>query len=338
MIRKYGKKYGEIGKIKQSFLTENEKLVKERELIADIYKKQPLRKTCKLCGHSLNTGKEKRFISHKITYKVCSFCNHINGIYDDTPQFSEAVYCEQDYGQTYLEKDYAEFQKRTELIYRPKVQFLGEILPEKRSILEIGSGSGYFCRAASDENYDVLGIEISKKQVEYANKMIKKLLCKYVEADQIVDVVKNTKREIVAAIGSLEHIYNMSDVLGAINENKNIKYFYFSVPLFSFSAFLEMVFQDAFNRQLGGGHTHLFTLESIDYMNQKYGFEIEGQWNFGMDMADLNRFIHLGLQKDNEEITDVFDEKFLGCLDSLQKVIDEAEFSDEVHMIVKVVH
>lgn len=338
MIKKYGKKYGEISNIKENFFIENEKLIKEREYIADIYKKQPFRVTCKLCGGSLLTGKEKCFVSHKITYKICSFCHHVNGIYDDTPQFSEIVYCEQDYGQVYSEEKYEDFLKRKELIYRPKIHFLEEVISEKLSILEIGSGSGYFCMAAIEENYDILGIEISKKQVEFANKMIKKSLCQCVTTEQIVNIIKNTRREIVAAIGSLEHIYNLSEVLRTISENKNINFLYFSVPLFSLSAFFEMIFQDGFNRQLGGGHTHLFTFDSINYMNKKYNFEIEGQWNFGMDMVDLQRFIELRLQKYNEEVVDIFHNKFFGCLDMLQKVVDEADFADEVHMVVKVIH
>lgn len=338
MKKKYGKEYGEIGEIKKNFFYENEKLLGERDIIAKIYEKQPPRQNCKLCGRSLNTGKEKKFISHKIPYKICSFCQHVNGVYDDTPLFSTAIYCEQNYEQTYLEENYTDFLKRTELIYSPKIQFLEEVIPEKLSILEIGSGSGYFCLAASKNKYDICGIEISKKQVELANKMLKNPLCQLVEANQIADIIKSTKREIIAAIGSLEHIYNMAEVLRSISENKNIRYFYFSVPLFSLSSFLEMVFQEGFNRQLGGGHTHLFTLESINYMNQKYGFKIEGQWNFGMDMVDLHRFILLELQKSNEGMTEVFHDRFFKCLDMLQKVIDEAGFGDEVHMIVKVIH
>ena len=73
-------------------------------------------------------------------------------------------------------------------------------------------------------------------------------------------------------------------------------------------------------------------------MNKKYNFEIEGQWNFGMDMVDLQRFIELRLQKYNEEVVDIFHNKFFGCLDMLQKVVDEADFADEVHMVVKVIH
>ena len=258
-MKKYGKKCGDISKIKDTFFAENERLLQERNYIADVYRKQPMRKNCKLCGNSLNIGDELQFISHKIVYKICSFCHHVNGIYDDTSQFSEVVYRGQDYGQTYSEKSSIDYLRRKELIYLPKVQFMEEVLEEKSRILEIGAGSGYFSDAANDEGYDILGIEISERQVEFANNMTGKSLCQCVAVDKIADVIRQTDREAIVAIGVLEHIFNMQEILRAICGNINIKYFYFSVPLFSFSVFLEMVFQGGFNRQLGGGaHTSFY--------------------------------------------------------------------------------
>ena len=84
MVNKYGKSYGNIAKFKRNFLEENEMLLKKNDATGEVYRKQPLRANCKLCGHSLSTGKEKSFVSHKIKYKICTLCSHVNGIYDDT--------------------------------------------------------------------------------------------------------------------------------------------------------------------------------------------------------------------------------------------------------------
>ena len=73
-------------------------------------------------------------------------------------------------------------------------------------------------------------------------------------------------------------------------------------------------------------------------MNQKFGFEIMGQWTFGMDMIDLYRFMRLGLQKENKQMLDLFQNKFMDCLDPLQKILDESDFADEIHIIVRVRH
>lgn len=338
MIKKYGKEYGEIELIKKNFLDDNERLLKEAERIGDIYRKQPPRCKCKLCNNSLNIGKEISFTSHKITYKICSFCSHVNGVYDDTLEFSNAIYNDSDYSVRYSENSKQSYDLRVELIYRPKVLFLKEVLGNIGSILEIGAGSGYFCEAAKNENYDILGIEVSEMQVEFANKMSGGGIVQHVPLESVLDNIRNTNREIIVAIGVLEHIYNMRDTLMAIKDNKNIKYLYFSVPLFSLSVFFEMVFSEGYNRQLGGPHTHLFSMESINNMNKEFNFEIVGQWIFGVDMVDLYRFMQLRFRDENKEALEIFKKKFSKSIDSLQKVIDESEFASEVHMIVKVLH
>lgn len=150
--------------------------------------------------------------------------------------------------------------------------------------------------------------------------------------------MRGTDRQVLVAIGVLEHVYNMREIFSSIKQNLNIEYLYFSVPLFSLSVFFEMMFSDVYNRQLGGSHTHLFTFESINNMNKEFNFEIVGQWFFGMEIADLYRFMQVRLQHDNTQVLDIFQEKFSKSIDSLQKVVDEAEFASEVHMVVKVSH
>ena len=42
--------------------------------------------------------------------------------------------------------------------------------------------------------------------------------------------------------------------------------------MFSLSSIVENSFNNIFNRQLGGGHTHLFTEKSLKKMMQKINF------------------------------------------------------------------
>ena len=130
----------------------------------------------------------------------------------------------------------------------------------------------------------------------------------------------------------------MRDILGAIKQNSNIHYLYFSVPLFSLTVFLEMVFDNCFHRHLGGAHNHLFTLDSIDYMCQEFGFEQIASWQFGTDIMDMYRMVRCSLDMQGERVKEMFDKKFLECSESLQKIIDERDFCSEVHMLVKILH
>ena len=74
---------------------------------------------------------------------------------------------------------------------------------------------------------------------------------------------------------------------------KTTNYLFISVPTFSFSVFLENANQDIFPRQLSGGHTHLYTEESLNYLAKKNKLKIIAEWWFGSDMADLLRTIYV---------------------------------------------
>lgn len=63
-------------------------------------------------------------------------------------------------------------------------------------------------------------------------------------------------------LGVLEHVYNPSEYLKAFKVS-NAKYLFFKVPLLSLTTFIENLNQKTFPRQLSGGHTHLFTYDSI---------------------------------------------------------------------------
>lgn len=336
MIYKYGKEYGGLKDIKKDFYVLNEQLLNERNKVAAVYKQQPLRRECKLCGKNLSDNAIS-FCSHSVEYLICENCGHINGRFEDTSEFSKYVYCDQSYGSTYSEENRVEYNKRMETIYIPKVDFLMESLREKdMRILDIGAGSGYFCAAALKRGLDIKGVEISKQQVKFANQMIGETVLQAITSEQTVEYLRNTDRNVVSAIGVLEHVYNLREILHTIYCNDNIEYLYFSVPLFSLSVFAEMAFQNGFNRQLGGGHTHLFTDSSIAYMNSEFGFDIVGQWRFGTDVMDLYRFLMINLSEQREEIKDLFSEKFLQCADSIQMVLDQKHFCSEVHMLVSI--
>ena len=115
------------------------------------------------------------------------------------------------------------------------------------------------------------------------------------------------------------------------------KYLYLSLPLFSFSTFLEHAFQNIYPRQLGGAHTHLYTKKSIKYFVKKYRFKIIGQWWFGQDFIDLKRSL-LNSFKDKEtskEFFNSFEDLFCNQIDEFQKVLDKNFISSEVHIVLR---
>lgn len=68
----------------------------------------------------------------------------------------------------------------------------------------------------------------------------------------------------------------------------------------------------------------------------QYCWEVVGAWYFGTDIADLARSIMV--QNDvngNSGINNLFKDKIVRIMDSLQLIIDEERFCSEVHMLVR---
>lgn len=340
MKEKYGKKYSKkLLEIKSAFYLDNDRLVQEAEKINTIYNEQPLRKACKMCGHTLHGA--KAFCSHGVIYYYCEKCHHLSGGHEETADFCKRIYVEEDYGKNYHENDRTAFAERTETIYLPKMDFLLENLSqdgmkkEEIHILDVGAGSGYFVQAGLNRQIDIRGIEVSDKQVAFGNAMIGEERLTTVSVMKTRDAILHSKCSVISMIGVLEHLVDFKEVLAAIKENPNIQYLFFSVPLFSYTSIFETVFQKGYNRHMGAEHTHLFTLDSIHYMNQSYGFLEVAKWQFGTDAMDLYRLMSIYLEKDNKDLKEIWDEYFLPCVNELQLVLDKNNFCSEVHMLVK---
>lgn len=345
MNKKYGKPLGEIIGIKNDFFVNNDANLAMADDMADALCAQPIRKTCKMCGSPLSD--KKLMTSHKMGYFLCDKCHHLNSEHEDTDAFAQKVYITDNYANNYTAADVEKYEKRLDSIYIPKAEFLVNSLKEEGieakdiRLLDDGAGSGYFVRAMRKLGADAEGVEISTDQVNFANDMAKAVgidepILKQIDSVNITDYIKNTDRPILSAIGVLEHIISLQDTLDTIRDNKNIKYLYISVPMFGFSAIFEGAFQKCYNRHLGGTHTHLFSDDSLKYMADRIGFEIQASWKFGSDMMDLYRFLCVSLEQNgNGEAVKTLSEQFLPIIDKLQLVVDESEFASEVHMLFK---
>ena len=152
----------------------------------------------------------------------------------------------------------------------------------------------------------------------------------------IYQIVENNKDfNTLSLIEVLEHLTDPDLLLRAFKKSK-AKYLYLSVPTFSLSVFLENSFNMVFPRQLSGGHTHLYTEKSINYMAKKYNLKIIGEWWFGTDIADLYRsLINTSKILDKKIYIEEINKKLFSVLDELQSVLDKKKICSEVHLILK---
>ena len=248
-----------------------------------------------------------------------------------------------DYGHVYRGGE-TEYNKRMETIYLPKAQFMIEALREtvssdeieKMRFLDVGAGSGYYVAAMQHLGLQATGIEISAAQVEWGGKFLPSGSLIHLQDANISERIRCADEQVVSFIGVLEHIVDLQEVLQALVENTSIKYIFFSVPMFSYSAIFESAHPNVFNRLLGGTHTHLFTNESLTWLMRQFQWELRGAWYFGTDIADLVRMLMVESETGgNTALNDFFKNKVADILDVLQMVIDRQKFCSEVHMLVE---
>ncbi|WP_334076790.1 methyltransferase domain-containing protein [Paenibacillus sanfengchensis] len=345
MIRRYGKSFTDIADIKGHFFSENENLVRNNYKMAEIYKSQPRRERCKNCDNILNDN--VYFTKQKIDYYLCSNCNHLNGAYEDTEDFASAIYVEEvtNYSVTYTNESLQKYIERMDRVYKPKAEFLIHCLDNlgieyrNKSFCDLGAGSGYFIYALNKlfGINKIKGYEVSTKQVELGNIMLQSEFIYNINISGLQSVIDNSTSNIFSMIGVLEHLTNPRDILSSLRVNPNVEFLYLSLPLFSYSVFFELVNQDVFNRHLSGGHTHLYTMESIEYLCNEFNFDIVGQWQFGTDFMDLYRHMVVRMHELNvsSEAINLFGSKFTEVLDDLQKTADKQHFSSEIHLLLQ---
>lgn len=319
-------------KIKQNFYFNNKQNLNSILKINNIYKKQKKRKKCQNCEKKLN---RKDFTSFGIDYIICKNCTHLNGKNENSKKFAYELYSGEK-SKLYSINYSKDFKNRVKNIYRPKVKFLKKAINKKNfTLTDIGSGAGHFIKALELENVKSYGYETSKHLVKISKKFTKKNKISLIEFSKIYEIIENCDSTCISLIGVLEHLSDPNFAIKCFKKSKS-KFLYISVPLFSFSTFLEHANPSIYPRQLGGSHTHLYTKKSLTFLLKKFNLSLVGEWWFGTDFADLHRVLLNNFSKKNS----VFFKKhfnffFSDYINKFQEVLDKNKICSEVHLIVK---
>ena len=259
------------------------------------------------------------------------------------------MYQEND-GSNYSDNYLANYEERVSKIYLPKAQYLYNSLKEIEninnfSINDFGCGGGHFIFASSllgikGNGYDISNnlINIAKKAWAKSGKFKTKApFLSLKSEDDLISKINNNNSDVISFIGVLEHLINPQAALEAFI-NSNSKYLFFSVPLFSFSVYVENIHKNTFPRQMSGGHTHLYSHESINYLCKKYSFRRICQWHFGTDAMDLRRSMITETCKNgtSEFARKILEEKIFTpeIMNKFQLALDENLSGSEIHMLI----
>ena len=98
-----------------------------------------------------------------------------------------------------------------------------------------------------------------------------------------------------------------------------------------------MLSDEVFHRQLHGGHTHLYTENSLKYLAEEFGYKIVSEWWFGTDIVDLyrNLFVNLENKNTSNKLKQHYQEMMQNLIDAMQLELDKKKYSSEVHVLLK---
>ncbi len=330
---KFSKSYSNIFKIKEDYIKKNIDELRQVKKINNYYKKQKIRKNCKICFKKL---RDPLINSFGVDYYFCKNCDHLNGKYEDTPKFHDFLYSGKgklNFGKIYL-KNYDKILKN---IHHPKVKFLKSIIKKKINLLDFGAGAGHFVKACLNQKINAWALEENYQLYKFSKIKIKERSL-YAAQNNLEEVIKKFNINCLSLIFVLEHLPNPHYIFELFKKTQ-LEYLYISVPLASPLIFFENIFQNVYPRHLGGAHTHLFTENSILYLKKKYKFKIIGEWWFGTEFADLYRSLIVSYKGKNTSCKKIYKSKidkiFLNTLDTLQTVFDKQKLSSEVHLVIK---
>lgn len=334
-INIFSKPNKDVQEIKKDFSIFNKQNLLFSNKIAKAYNRLPKRIYCKNCKTKLL--KVNDFKSFSVKYKICRKCNHLNGAHEETQSFFNKNYVSNSNLSKFYKKD---FKARLDKIYIPKVKFLIKNLKidkKKFKVLDIGCGAGLFNSSLNKLKIKSIGLDVSSELINIGkNELgIKNIFNK--TEKEIIKEIENTEFNCVSMINVIEHVLEPSLFLKAIKSNKNIKYFFINVPLFGFSSMVQSFFPNVFPRQLGGLHTHLYTVKSLEFIYKKYKLKPLANWWFGQDSVDFKRSIIN--QSSFLNSSDYYNKYLTSFIDSIeekfQNLIDKSKQCSEVHVILK---
>ena len=135
------------------------------------------------------------------------------------------------------------FDERVKKNLSTKSKFLRQVIKDKIIVNDIGSGAGHFLSALEKVNINGTGYEPSKRLVNLGKTKLKKNKIHFVEFSSIYSkILKDCSSNTLTLMGVLEHLQSPSKILETFCKS-SFKYLYFSVPLFSFSVFIENCFR-----------------------------------------------------------------------------------------------
>jgi hypothetical protein len=345
-IVRYAKPSAPFLELKRDFFDplKQDALVEESARLYKLYRSQPPRTACKNCGAPIGPP---TFTKQQISYHTCPSCTHLNGQYQDTESFYRAFFSDDD-GEVvaghYSEPDRAAFDQRVAAVYRPKLDFIWDVLeadgadPASLSYADIGTGLGHFIQAMLDRGIRrARGYEPARLLVDQGNALLGGSYLEELRIPDLGGLMPRLDANVITLIFVLEHLLDPRGSLEAMARNPNVQYVLISVPVHSPSCYFEMMFPTVYERHVSG-HTHLYTDRSLRWLCEQVGLDVIGAWWFGADAMDLFRSCRTRMHQLGQPAAAIRDWEAMMAplIDGIQETMDRHLVASEVHFMTRV--
>lgn len=346
-MKKYGKPADGILDYQEYLISEIDEHIKNEQKYEMRYKDLKKRKTCIVCNEKIESID---FTRNSISFSFCCCCGHLNGHHVLEESLADDIYTVQSDTEIKYDKYYIQeknkFDAAVHDIYEPKAKFLADSLNEinaksafkKIKILDFGTGSGHMVKALQNVGFlNVAGIDPMSSTIEFGKKVMGIENLSRIQTSHSIDYLQATDAQIVSMICTLPHVTDPNAVLNAMQQNSKIEYTYQKLPMFSLGAILDISHPEINSRVISGTHTHLYTEESLKFIENKFQLERVSEWRFGADILDIYRNLQVSLNKKEVSLSfsQKFAEAFIPLIDALQLTLDKHNFASEIHILWK---
>lgn len=267
-------------------------------------------KFCPLCS-----AKESVEIFNKDGYHhhKCSSCSLIFV----NPCLKQGTILERVYGTTeypFFDSVNSESQRQFDKIrFDGVIDYLTKNFPEKKSIYDIGCGSGYFLQLCKENGFDkVGGIDSLEKAKTYASEVLNLENITYGDYSDLDNI--NEKYDVVAMWELLDHVVLPNELLKIASKMLNPNGIMIISVRNGFSL-AARVLRENCNMFLGYAHTNFWNVESFNLVCKEHNLDLLQLKTYISELSAVNNY----LQYENPytSMTDL-----LNFLPSQQEIID----------------
>lgn len=241
---------------------------------------------CPLCK-----SKEASTIFNKSGYDHQK-CNECDFIYVN-PSLAHEVILNDVYGETPYpffdtvnSDSQREFDKKR---FNSVIDFLEKDFPEKKSIYDIGCGSGYFLHLCKERGFTKTdGIDALKRSADYAKEEFN-LNVDY--GDYKIFKGSTQKYDVISMWELLDHVTDPLDLFEVALERLNDD----GILVISVRNGLSLaarVLREKCNMFLGYAHTNFWNTKSIELLEQKFNLKIRYQKTYISELGPVKNFLN----------------------------------------------